>query len=75
MSLREIIDAQGRKQVWLAEKLGMSKSRFNSIIAEQSRLPADKVAPLAQLLGVPTDAILAALPSQLVARFGHAPVS
>ena len=72
MSLRTIIDAQGRKQVWLADRLGMSKSHFQAIVAEQSRLPAEKVIPLAELLGVPADTILAALPAEIQPRKAEA---
>ena len=61
MSLKTIIDAQGRKQAWIAEKLGIPPSTFHAIVHERLKLPADQVEPLASLLGVKARDILQAV--------------
>ncbi len=61
MSLKTIIDAQGRKQSWIADKLGIPPSTFHAIVHDKAKLPADQVVPLAALLGISAKAVLEAV--------------
>lgn len=61
MSLKTIIDAQGRKQNWIASQLEIPPSTFNAMIHDKARFPADKVESLAKVLGLPIKDILRAV--------------
>lgn len=61
MSLKAIIDAQGRKQNWVAEKLGIPASTFHAMVHDKTRLPADQVEKLAALLGISVKDVLKAV--------------
>lgn len=64
MSLKQIIKAQGRTQRWIARELGISEDTFSRMLLEKQPFPADKVEPLAVLLGIPTlDVLHAVAPS------------
>ena len=61
MTLQDIIAAQGRKQSWIADKLGIPHGSFSQIVRGRQRMPTDKIEPMAQLLGVPVIDVLRAV--------------
>lgn len=61
MSLKDIIAAQGRRQNWVAEQLGIPEGAFSKMVRGMQQVPARKIEPLAQLLGVPLVDVLHAI--------------
>ena len=59
--LQNILQGQGRKQNWVASNLGLAQSHFSEIVQGKKTFPIDKVRPLADLLGIAPEVILAAV--------------
>ena len=58
MSLKTIIERQGRKQSWVAEQIGMPRTTLHSILNNGDKLPIDKIEPLARALGLSVEDIV-----------------
>lgn len=52
-SLREAIDAQGIRYIWIAEQLKWSKQRLNGVMNGEATITHDEAQEVAQLLRVP----------------------
>ena len=61
MNLKQIIKEHGRTQRWVAKKLGLREDTFSRIVLGKQPLPAGKVEPLAQVLGVSIKDVLRAI--------------
>lgn len=51
--LKAIMDAQGRRQTWLAEQVGVSVGMINHILHGRKPLTATMATKIAKALGVP----------------------
>ena len=60
MNLQTLIADQGRKQSWISARLGIPESTLSQMIRGKQKFPLDQVRPLAELLGVPIEVVLAA---------------
>lgn len=56
--IRDLMDAEGRKLVWLAGKLGISKGHMTNILNGERTLTAAQAQAIADALGVPVALIL-----------------
>jgi len=64
MSLKTIIEAQGRKQSWIAREIGISEDALSRIVLGKQKLPLDKAEPLATVLGISVIELIRAIPTQ-----------
>lgn len=51
--IMQTIEAQGRRLVWVAERLGISRSQLTNALAGRRRLTDDQAVKLAEILGLP----------------------
>ncbi len=52
-TLREVIDEQGIRYIWVAEQLGWSKQRLNGVMAGTTTITHDQAKEVARILRVP----------------------
>lgn len=72
MALGKVLDEQGRKNGWIAEKLGVSPATVTLWRQGKREIPERRVHELAELLGVPEDAIREVAP---LSPYGQQPAS
>ncbi len=71
-TLRTLVDASGRRQDWIAGRLGVSEAAVSKWISGALRLPVLQVRPLAEALDVPIEQIVCAVEKTLAERPCHA---
>lgn len=52
-NLQAVLDQQGRKQRWLAERAGISESLISKLLLDKHTVDRDQADRIAQALGVP----------------------
>ena len=57
MTLKNILDEQGRRNGWVAARLGVSPATVTLWCQGKREIPDHRVRQLAQLLGVPEESI------------------
>ena len=59
-TLKQIIRESGLRQRWIAEQLGLSDSALSDFVRGVRDIPLDKIPPLAALLRITADELVAA---------------